>query len=141
MRSNDRPVTFAVSTAIEAPTLADIAFIRVTEYVRRILPTVSSWRGMSGPWSGIILFARDSALMLRAQWLSGVRTSPFHRIAKEWALGYCRLGLCICGTLTVKAMNVRQFSDNLSKEHFYGKGCRMCSRLFWAKISLQGQPN
>jgi hypothetical protein len=67
VRSNDRPVTFAVSTAIEAPTLADIAFIRVTEYVRRIPPAVSSWRGMSGPWSGIVLFARDSALMLRAQ--------------------------------------------------------------------------
>ena len=40
MRSNDRPVTFAVSTAVEAPTLADTAFIRVNEYVRRILPAV-----------------------------------------------------------------------------------------------------
>jgi hypothetical protein len=67
VRSNDRPVIFAVSTAIEAPTLADMAFIRVNEYVRRILPAVSSWRGMGGPWSGITLFARDSALMLRAQ--------------------------------------------------------------------------
>jgi len=39
-----------------------------------------------------------------------------------------------------KAMNVGQFSDNLLKEHFYGKGIE-CARLLWAKIPLQGQPN
>lgn len=53
---------------------------------------------------------------------SGERTFPFHRVAKEWALGYHTLGLRICGTFTANAMNVRQFSETLSKEHFYPSG-------------------